>query len=110
MLWVKAVAERMADYVVGHHPTMPSAGKAAQAVASTRRLEHSLHASIMTIVPCLCKAIAAASSAEVSKQLNALSARPKMCRLTGASPIAGAWPIIRGECDEGVPFAADERS
>jgi hypothetical protein len=68
---------------------MPSAGKTAQAVDSTRRLEDSLHASIMTIVPCLCKTIAAASSAEVSKQLNALSARPKMCRFTGNSPIAG---------------------
>jgi hypothetical protein len=89
MLWVEPVAERMADHVVGHHPTMPGAGKAAQAVASTRRLEHSLHVSIMTIVPCLCKAVAVASSAEVSKQRNALSARPKMCRLTGASPIAG---------------------
>jgi hypothetical protein len=59
---------------------MPGAGKTAQAVASTRGLEDSLHASIMTSVPCLCKTIAGANSAEVSKQLNALSARPKMCR------------------------------
>jgi hypothetical protein len=29
---VEAVAERMADHVVGHHPTMPGAGKTAQAV------------------------------------------------------------------------------
>ena len=50
MLGVEAVAERMADHVVGHHPTMPGAGKAAQAVVATRRLENSLHASIMTIV------------------------------------------------------------
>ena len=44
-------------------PTMPGAGKTAQAVVATRRLENSLHASIMTIVPCLCKTMAAASSA-----------------------------------------------
>jgi hypothetical protein len=42
---------------------MPDAGKTAQAVVATRRLEDSLHASIMTIVPCLCKTMAAASSA-----------------------------------------------
>ena len=59
MLGVKPVAERMADHVVSHHPTMPGAGKTAQAVASTRRLEDSLHASIVTIVPCLCKTMAA---------------------------------------------------
>ena len=52
MLGMKPVAERMADHVVGHHTTMPGAGKTAQAVASTRRLEDSLHGSIMTIVPC----------------------------------------------------------
>src|ERR1700674_5388749 len=62
MLGVEAVAERMADHVVSHHPTMPGAGKTAQAVVATRRLENSLHASIMTIVPCLCKTMAAASS------------------------------------------------
>jgi hypothetical protein len=61
---VEAVAERMADHFVGHHPTMPGAGKTTQPVASTRRLEDSLHASIMTIVPYLCKTMAAASSAD----------------------------------------------
>src|SRR5258708_35136641 len=55
MLGVEAVAEGMADHVVGHHPTMPGVGKAAQAVVATRRIEDSLPASIMTIVPCLCK-------------------------------------------------------
>ena len=64
MLGVEAVAERMADHVVGHHPTMPGASKTAQAVVATRRLEDSLHASMMTIVPCLRKTMAAASSAE----------------------------------------------
>src|SRR5712672_1336835 len=53
MLGVEAVAEGMADHVVGHHPTMPGAGKTAQAVVAARRLENSLHASIMTIVACL---------------------------------------------------------
>jgi len=49
----------MADHLVGHHPTMPGAGKAAQAVVATRRLENSLHASIMIIVPCSCKTMTA---------------------------------------------------
>jgi len=34
---------------------MPGIGKTAQAVVATRRLEDSLHASMMTILPCLCK-------------------------------------------------------
>ena len=59
MLGVEAVAERMADHVVGHHPTMPGAGKTLQSVVATRRFENSLHTSIMTIVPSLCKTIAA---------------------------------------------------
>jgi hypothetical protein len=61
MLRVEAVAERMTDNVVGHHPTMPGVGKTAQAVASTCRIKDSSHDSIMTIVPSLCKGIAAAS-------------------------------------------------
>ena len=64
MLGVEPVAERMADHVVGYHATVPGVGKTAHSVHSTRRLEDSLHASIMTIVPCLCKTMAAASSAE----------------------------------------------
>jgi hypothetical protein len=63
MLGMEAVAERMADHVVGHHSTMPGAGKTAQAVASTRRLEDSVHGSIVTVVPSLCKTMAPASSA-----------------------------------------------
>src|SRR5229473_2040134 len=63
MLGVEAVAERMGDLVVGHHPTMPGVGKTPQAVVATGRLEDSLHASMMTILPCLCKTMAPASSA-----------------------------------------------
>ena len=62
MLGVEAVAERMGDHVVGHHPTMPGVGKTAQAVVATCRLEDSLHASMMTILPCLRKTMALASS------------------------------------------------
>ena len=51
MLGVEAVAERMADHLIGHHPTMPGAGEMAQAVVATGRLKDSLHASMMTIVP-----------------------------------------------------------
>jgi hypothetical protein len=53
VLGVETVAERMGDHVVGYHPTMPGVGKPAQAVVATRRLEDSLHSSMMTILPCL---------------------------------------------------------
>src|SRR6516165_558998 len=58
MLGVEAVAERMGDHIVGHHPTMPGAGKTAHSVHSTRRLEDCLHPCIMTIVLRLGKAMA----------------------------------------------------
>jgi len=52
-------AERMADHVVGHHPTMLGAGKTKHAVDSNSRLEDRLHPCIMTIVLRLCKTMAA---------------------------------------------------
>ena len=58
MLGVEAVAECMADHVIGHHPTMPGVGKAAQAVVATRGFEDCWHGSMMTIVPSLCKMMA----------------------------------------------------
>src|SRR6516225_8695003 len=76
MLGVEAVAERVGDYVVGHHPTMPGVGKTAQAVVATRRLEDSLHASMMTILSCLCKIIALASSAVPRHPKGPLSMAP----------------------------------
>jgi hypothetical protein len=48
---METVAERMADYFVGHHPTMPGSGKTAQAVDAARCLEDSAHDSMMTSVP-----------------------------------------------------------
>jgi hypothetical protein len=51
MLGVEAVAERVADHVIGHHPTMPGVGETAQAVAATHRLKDILHASMITTVP-----------------------------------------------------------
>lgn len=57
MLWVKTVAERMGDHIVRHHPTVPGVGKLAQAVNAACRVEESLHASMMTILPCLYKVI-----------------------------------------------------
>jgi hypothetical protein len=44
MLGMEAVAERVADDFVGHHPTMPALGKTPHAVHSTRRFEDALHA------------------------------------------------------------------
>jgi len=41
---VDAVAERMADYLVGHHSKMPGLGKTLQTLVATRRLEDSAHA------------------------------------------------------------------
>ena len=45
VLGVEAVAERMADHVIRHHPTVPGCGKTAQAVVAC--LEDSLHPSIV---------------------------------------------------------------
>ncbi len=55
MLGVEAVTQRMGDYFVGQHATMPGVGKTAQAVSATRRLKDRLHAYRMTIVPYSCK-------------------------------------------------------
>jgi hypothetical protein len=57
MVGMEAVTERMGDHVVGHHPAVPGVGKIAQTGDATRRLEDSLHASMMTILPCLCKRV-----------------------------------------------------
>jgi hypothetical protein len=55
MVGVEAVAERMGDHFVDHHPSVPGVGKTAQAGDATRRREDSLHASMMTILLCVCK-------------------------------------------------------
>src|SRR5260370_21143744 len=81
MLRMEAVAEGMGYRVVGHHPPMPGAGKIAQAVVATCRLEDSLHASMMTIVPYSCKTVATATSAG---KANPAAIRPdpsKVCLL-----------------------------
>jgi hypothetical protein len=89
---VEAVAEGMADHVVGHHSTMPGVRKAAQAVVATRRFEDSLHASMMTITLFLCKMMAALSGAATGKLTKAarsgkywaFSARSRiLCLLVG---------------------------
>src|SRR5215469_2377796 len=54
MFGVEAVAERMADHLISHHATMPGGSKTAQAIASARCFEDSLHAFIIAFVPCLC--------------------------------------------------------
>ena len=51
VLRMKAVAEGMADYIVGHYSTMPSLGQAMQALVATSRFEYSGHVAMMTIVP-----------------------------------------------------------
>jgi len=50
MLRMETVAECMADYFVGYHPTMPGSGKTAHSVDAARCLEDSTHASMMTSV------------------------------------------------------------
>jgi hypothetical protein len=48
---METVTERMADYFVGHHATMPGSRKTAQAVDAACCLEHRAHASMMTSAP-----------------------------------------------------------
>jgi hypothetical protein len=49
MLGMKAVAECVADYIVGHHPTMPGVRKVLQSLVATGRFEYSAHGSMMTM-------------------------------------------------------------
>src|SRR5260370_5576240 len=60
---VEALPHRWAANAVGIPRTTPAVGKTAQAVVATGRLEDSLHVSMMTILQCLCKTMAPASSA-----------------------------------------------
>src|ERR1039457_68782 len=103
MLGVEAVAGRVGPHAVGHHPTRRGVGKTAQAVVATRRLEDSSHASVMTILPCLCKRMAPATSAGQPRQLPdapssrtwatwALPDRPS----TRQSGIIGRLPFLKG--------------
>ena len=48
---METVAESVADYFIGHHATMPSSGKSAQAVDTACCLESTAHASMMTKCP-----------------------------------------------------------
>ena len=50
MLGMETVAERVADYFVGHNPTMPGSSETTQAVDAARCLEDTAHASMMTSV------------------------------------------------------------
>jgi hypothetical protein len=65
MLRMETVAECMADYFVGYHPTMPGSGKTAHSVDAARCLEDSPHASMMTSVSHRGKATGAASSTRI---------------------------------------------
>ena len=68
---MKTVAERMADYFAGYHPTMPGSGKTAEAVDAARCLKDSAHTSMMTSVPRPGKTTAAASSTGLRSCLRA---------------------------------------
>src|ERR1700722_17127592 len=87
MLWVKTVAERMGDHLVRHHPTVPGVGKSSQAVDATHRVEESLHASMMTILPRQYKVIQSRGRAFI------VPSRPE--RAGGERPVSGnqlgAW-------------------
>src|SRR5690348_9104612 len=52
MLGMETVAERMADYLIGHHPAMPGVCKAVQALVATRCLEHGTHTFHNDSLPC----------------------------------------------------------
>lgn len=80
MLRMETVTERMADYFVGHHPTMPGAGKTAQTLVATRRLEYSAHA-FHNDNGCPWQQVAAAGSTAVT-QSAPMDGSPKVARLS----------------------------
>src|SRR5215831_12951784 len=49
VLRMEPVAERVADYLVGHHPAVPGFGEAVQALAATRGFVHALHSPTMNL-------------------------------------------------------------
>jgi hypothetical protein len=57
MLRVESVAERMGDDLVCHDPTMPRVGKTAKTVVTTRRLEDSLHSTMIASLLFRCKSV-----------------------------------------------------
>jgi hypothetical protein len=69
---METVAERMADYFVGHHPTMPGSGKTAQAIDAARCLKDCSYASMMTTVPRPGKTTAAGKVDRITVVLRAL--------------------------------------
>jgi hypothetical protein len=92
MLGVEAVAERMGDHVVGHHPTVPGVGKTAQAVDATRRLEDSLHASMMTILPCLCK-VSGEATFSLDANRHVMNQRRRLA-ITNSLPVTENWTRV----------------
>ena len=51
VLWMESVAERMADYLVGHYPRVPRLCQAKQAPVAARGLIHTLHAPRLSARP-----------------------------------------------------------
>jgi hypothetical protein len=45
---MEAVAEGVADHLVGHHPDMPGLGQAKQTLGTAGSLAHALHDTIIT--------------------------------------------------------------
>jgi hypothetical protein len=90
MLWVEAVTERMTDHVVGHHPTMPSAGKTAHALNNDDRpvsLQGDGRGEFSR--GCAIRAIRRRRCVAVSKALmnsSVPSGRPVWVRVSAASP------------------------
>ena len=84
---MKTVAERMADYFAGYHPTMPGSGKTAQAVDTARCLEDSAHASMMTSVPPPGKTTAGASSTGLRLCLRATLPKLTLARVHGPAGV-----------------------
>ena len=87
MLRMETVAECMADYFVGYHPTMPGTGKTAQAVDATRCLEDGAHASMMTSVLRPGKTRAAASSTGLRSCLRATLPRLPLAPVHGPAGV-----------------------
>jgi len=58
MVGTEAMAERMRNHLIVHHPPMPGSSQTPHALHPTSRLEDALHSLIMTIAPGLCKPLA----------------------------------------------------
>ena len=74
------------------HPTMPGVGKTPQAVVAAGRLEDSLHASMMTILPCLCK-VSGEATFSLDANRHVMNQRRRLA-ITNSLPVTENWTRV----------------